>query len=63
MLVKSNEDYGTCTCSNIFENKAISFYFTNNGPNTYQINGLLLYYLVVLNLLSPYILQQNFFSS
>ena len=63
MLVKSSEDYGTRTCSNIFENKAVSFYFTNNGLNTNQTNGLLLYYLVVLNLLSPYILQQNFSSS
>lgn len=54
MLVKSSEDNGLI-CSNMFENRAISFYFTNNCLNTNQTNGLLLHYLMVLNLLPPYI--------
>lgn len=60
ILIKSDEDYGTHTCSIVFENKSVSFYFTN-GLKTNQTNGLLLYNLVVLHLLSPFILQQFLF--
>lgn len=61
VLIKADKDCGTHTCSIVFENKSVSFYFTNNSLKTNQSNGLLLYNLVVLNLLSPYILQQFFF--
>lgn len=61
MLIKSGEDYGTHTCSIVFENKSVSFQFTNNGLKMNQTNGLLLYNLVVLNLLCPYISQQFLF--
>lgn len=61
MLIKSGEDFGTHMCSIVFENKSGSFYFTNNGLKTNQTNGLCLYNLVVLHLLSPCILQQFLF--